>query len=170
MCVLRLQHGSVEQILLKVLRGNLWAGAVTACRREVLALSSCFRQRPQIWSLPECSYSHSPTHLHLELLLEVICASSIDVLKLGCSLCSKGAYSLVLSSRLELNIHFSPGQRKLCFRRDLLWARVNLILCGSTNYSSLKGEMVGCFRKSLNMQGTYCCLSLICASERGHFI
>lgn len=27
--------------------------------------------------------------------------------------------------------------------------------------------MVGCFRKSLNMQGTYCCLSLICASERG---
>lgn len=38
---------------------------------------------------------------------------------------------------------------------------------GSTNYSSMKGEMVGCFRKSLNMQGTYCCLSLICASEQG---
>lgn len=31
----------------------------------------------------------------------------------------------------------------------------------------MKGEMVGCFRKSLNMQGTYCCLSLICASEQG---
>lgn len=46
-CVLRLQHGSVEQILLKVLRGNLWAGAVTGCIREVLALSSGFRQRPQ---------------------------------------------------------------------------------------------------------------------------
>lgn len=125
MCVLRLQHGSVEQILHKVLGGNLWAGAVTACRREVLALSSCFRQRPQIWCLPKCSYSHSPTHLHLELLLEVICASSIDVLKLGSWLCS---YSLVLSSRQELNIHFSPGQKELCLKRVLLWAWVNLVL------------------------------------------
>lgn len=101
---------------------------MTACVREVLALSSCFKQRPRIRCLPECSYSHSPTHLHLEPLLEVICASSIDALKLGCSLCSKGAYSLVLFSGQELNIHFSPGQRELCFKRDLLWAWVNLIL------------------------------------------
>lgn len=94
---------------------ELWQAAYVRCWLSARVLGSI----PRIWCLPECSYSHSPTHLHLELLLEVICASSIDVLKLGRSLCSKGAYSLVLSSRQELNIHF---------KRDLLWAWVNLIL------------------------------------------